>query len=450
MGKLFGTDGVRDKANQGNMTIETVMNLGRAVAFYFKNIDKSEVRPTIVVGRDPRLSGSMLEAALSAGICSAGVDVRLLGVVPTPAVATIAEQSGAVAGVMVSASHNPFFDNGIKVFKGSGYKLSDEEESAIEHLFFEESTELPLDEDVGRVYHLEDAIELYADFCLEDFNEDHPFKGMTLVLDCSNGSTSQCAGPIFSALGADVHVIHNAPNGININENCGSQDTQDLCEKVREVGADAGLAFDGDGDRLIAVDEEGNELSGDQVMAICAKAYKDAGLLTGQRVVATVMSNVGFHDAMKKQGIEVFTSGVGDRSVMELMTECDAVLGGEDSGHIIFFDVHTTGDGIISALKLIQALRLSKQPLSSLGKIMVPFPQKMINIDVREKPPIESVPSIMQAIADAESVLGDSGRVLVRYSGTQKMCRVMVEGPTEEETAAIAEKLAGTVKASIG
>jgi len=304
MGILFGTDGVRDKANQGSMTVETALKLGRAVAVYFRDGHADdEVRPTIVIGRDPRLSGPMLEAALTAGICSAGVDVRLLGVVPTPAVAQIAIQTGAAAGLVVSASHNPYYDNGIKVFKGTGFKLSDEEEGRIEDLFSTEAVDLPTDADVGTVFSMENASEVYAGFCVDVLPGDRPLDGLKLILDCSNGATSSCAGPIFESLGATVETIHNEPDGININDRCGSQHTQDLSAKVLESAADAGLAFDGDGDRLIVVDEQGEVLTGDQIMAICAKACKERGALSGNRVVATVMSNIGFHAAMKALGI---------------------------------------------------------------------------------------------------------------------------------------------------
>jgi len=451
MGKLFGTDGVRDKANQGNMTVELALKLGRAVALYFKDTDESsEVRPAIVIGRDPRLSGSMLESALAAGICSAGVDVRLLGVVPTPAVAQIAVQTGAVAGLMVSASHNPYYDNGIKVFKGTGFKLTDEEEAQIEAMYDKVGEPLPTDDEVGSIFHMENAQEMYAVFCQGTMSDGRPLKGLKLVLDCSNGATSACAEEIFAGLGASVAVIHNEPDGININENCGSQHTEDLCSKVLEMGAHAGLAFDGDGDRLIAVDETGRELTGDQIMAICAKAYKEKGLLANNLVVATVMSNVGFHAAMKSIAIETLTAGVGDRKVLELMQESGAVLGGEDSGHMIFLDDHTTGDGIVSGLKLMGVLREADGTLSELAVTMTPFPQKLINVDVGSKPPINEVAGIRDAVAEAEQELGETGRVLIRYSGTQPMCRVMVEGPTEELTTAIAERLASVVKECIG
>ncbi|MBN2685416.1 MAG: phosphoglucosamine mutase [Pontiellaceae bacterium] len=451
MGKLFGTDGVRDKANQGNMTAETALKLGRAVGLYFREATAfEEVRPVIAIGRDPRLSGSMLESALAAGVCSAGVDVRLLGVVPTPAVAQIALQTGAVAGLVVSASHNPFFDNGIKVFKGSGFKLTDAEEAQIEELFFSDALSLPVEEEVGTVFHMQDAVALYADFCRQTLSQGQPLAGLKIVLDCSNGATSACAEDVFTALGASVAVIHHEPDGININENCGSQHTEDLCAKVLEMGADAGLAFDGDGDRLIAVDETGTELSGDQIMAICAKAYKERGALTNDRVVATVMSNVGFHAAMKSIGVKTETAGVGDRMVLELMQQTGAVLGGEDSGHMIFLDCHTTGDGIVSGLKLMQVLKESASKLSALAESMIPFPQVLINVDVRQKPPIDEVTVLAEAVAQAENELGDAGRVLIRYSGTQPMCRVMVEGPTAAQTQEISERLARVVKECLG
>ncbi len=451
MGKLFGTDGVRGRANQGDMTPETALRLGRGVALYFKtNTTNDEVRPTIVIGRDPRLSGSMFEAALAAGICSAGVDVRLLGVVPTPAVAQATVESGAVAGLVVSASHNPFFDNGIKVFKGDGFKLRDDEEQAIEELSLTDPDGLPTEADVGTVFHLENALERYIDFCQSTLPKGKPLEGLKLVLDCSNGATSACAEAVFCELGATVDVIHNMPDGININDQCGSQHTEDLCAKVLEMGADAGLAFDGDGDRLIAVDEKGRELTGDQIMAICAKSFKENGDLKNNRVVATVMSNVGFHAAMRALDIQTDTAGVGDRQVLELMQRNEAVLGGEDSGHMIFLDCHTTGDGIVSALKLMHILNTSGKPLSDLSSVMTPFPQKLINIDVKKKPPIETVAEIVAAVTAAEMELGDKGRVLIRYSGTQPMCRVMVEGPTSEQTLSIAERLAEVVAGELG
>jgi phosphoglucosamine mutase len=446
MGCFFGTDGVRGLANRGHIRPEVALKLGRAVARYFKN-EESEVRSSIVIGRDPRLSGSMIEASLVAGICSAGVDVRLLGVVPTPAVALLTIRSGAVAGLVVSASHNPFFDNGIKVFKGDGFKLSDEEESELEGLLEEDGFESPTHDAVGTVFRMENALEQYEAFCLERGDRAR-LQGMRLVLDCSNGAVSSCAGSIFRALGAEVTVLFDEPDGININEGCGSQHTESLRAQVKAIGADAGLAFDGDGDRLIAVDELGHELSGDQIMAICAKHMQKEGALQHGLVVATVMSNVGFHAALKGLGIRTLTAGVGDRQVVEMMRREQAVLGGEESGHMIFLDGHTTGDGIYSAIRLMEAVRGAR--LSELSRVMTAFPQRMINVDVKEKPPVESVGALQVAIAAAEAELGDEGRILIRYSGTQPMCRVMVEGPSEAVTETICERLAAVVKECLG
>lgn len=453
MGKLFGTDGVRGMANEGNMTAEMALQIGRALAYTCKEYHKEQgSRPRIIIGKDTRLSGYMLENALTAGITSMGVDVLLLGPIPTPAVAFITQSMRADAGVVISASHNPYYDNGIKLFGRTGYKLPDEMEEEIEDLVLSGriNNVRAVAQDIGKARRIDDAMGRYIEFCKNTFPDTMTLDGMKVVLDCSNGATYKCAPLIFSELGADVTTIHASPDGTNINDNCGSQHTQDLQTKVKGLNADIGLAFDGDGDRLIAVDESGTELSGDQIMAICAKAYKEAGALKNNRVVATVMSNVGFHAAMKELDIEVDTAGVGDRLVLELMKTKEAVVGGEDSGHMIFLDCHTTGDGIVSALKLVNTLKESGAKLSDLATVMTPFPQVLINIDVKEKPPIEELPALVQAIAEAENELGDKGRVLIRYSGTQPMCRVMVEGPSEKQTETIANRLVSVVKDAIG
>jgi len=429
------------------------LQIGRATAYTCKECHKEKgTRPRIIIGKDTRLSGYMLENALTAGITSMGVDVLLLGPIPTPAVAFITQSMRADAGLMISASHNPYFDNGIKIFGRTGYKLPDEMEAEIEDLVLSGRINniRAVAQDVGKARRIDDAMGRYIEFCKNTFPADMTLDGMKVVLDCSNGATYKCAPLIFSELGADVTTIHASPDGMNINDHCGSQHTQDLQTKVKGMGADIGLAFDGDGDRLIAVDENGGELTGDQIMAICAKAYKDAGALKNNRVVATVMSNVGFHAAMKELDIEVDVAGVGDRLVLELMKQNDAVVGGEDSGHMIFLDCHTTGDGIVSALKLVNTLKQSGSKLSELAQVMTPFPQKLINVDVKEKPPIEEVEGVQKAIAEAEAELGENGRVLIRYSGTQPMCRVMVEGPSEEQTRAIADRLVSVVKECIG
>jgi len=453
MGQLFGTDGVRGMANEGNMTAEMVLQIGRATAYTCK-IHHAEkgTRPRIIIGKDTRLSGYMLENALTAGITSMGVDVLLLGPIPTPGVAFITQSMRADAGIVISASHNPYFDNGLKIFSRTGYKLPDEMEEEIEDLVMSGRINniRPVAQEVGKAKRIDDAMGRYIEFCKNTFPTGMTLDGMNVVLDCSNGATYKCAPLIFSELGAEVSTIHAAPDGMNINDQCGSQHTQDLCTQIKKLDADVGLAFDGDGDRLIAIDEHGNELTGDQIIAICTRHYKENGLLKNNLVVGTVMSNIGFHIALKELGIDTDVSDVGDRCVLELMQKSGAVLGGEDSGHIIFHDYHTTGDGIVSALQLLAIMRETGKSLSNLAEVMTVFPQVLINIDVSEKPPLQEIGALQTAIAEAEAELADQGRVLIRYSGTQPMCRVMVEGPSQEQTTTIAEHLAQVVKNSIG
>ena len=448
MARLFGTDGVRGVANIEPMTAEMSLEIGRALAYVCKRHDRRGYKHRIVIGKDTRLSGYMIETALTAGICSMGVNVFLVGPMPTPGIAFITRSMRADAGLVISASHNPYQDNGIKIFSRDGYKLPDCEEDEIEQLITSGHIRdiRPTADAVGRAMRIDDALGRYIVFCKESFPENLSLDGMRIVLDCANGATYKVAPIIFSELGADVVTIHNKPDGRNINENCGSQHTADLRARVVAERAQLGLAFDGDGDRLIAVDEKGAELSGDHIMAICAKAYRERGQLKNNLVIATVMSNFGFHAAMKQQGIEVGIAPVGDRYVLELMKQRDAMLGGEASGHMIFHDHHSTGDGIISALQLLSAMCDSQQPLSELAQIMHFAPQKLVNITVKQKPPIENVPVLQEAIRAAEAELGDTGRVLVRYSGTQSMCRGMVEGPTEDVTNRLCLSLAETVK----
>ncbi len=453
MGKLFGTDGVRGMANEGNMTAEMVLQIGRATAYTCKaHHAEKGTRPRIIIGKDTRLSGYMLENALTAGITSMGVDVLLLGPMPTPGVAFITQSMRADAGIVISASHNPYFDNGLKIFSRTGYKLPDEMEDEIEDLVLSGRINnlRPVAQEIGKAKRIDDAMGRYIEFCKNTFPSGMTLDGMNVVLDCSNGATYKCAPLIFTELGAEVSTIHATPNGTNINEQCGSQHTQDLCTKLKGLNADVGLAFDGDGDRLIAIDENGTELTGDQIIAICTRHYKENGLLKNNLVVGTVMSNIGFHIALKELGIDTDFSDVGDRCVLELMQKNDAVIGGEDSGHIIFHNYHTTGDGIVSALQLLGIMRETGEKLSSLAKVMTVFPQVLINIDVSEKPPLPELAKLQAAIAEAETELADKGRVLIRYSGTQPMCRVMVEGPSHEQTNTIAERLAQVVKECIG
>jgi phosphoglucosamine mutase len=450
MERMFGTDGIRGIANVHPMTAEMALEIGRAAAYVCKKHSKQ--RHKIVIGKDTRVSGYMLESALTAGICSMGVDVLQVGPMSTPGIAFLTRSMRADAGMMISASHNPYQDNGIKIFSRSGFKLPDAEEDEIEDLITSGRIKdiRPTAEEIGRAERIKDASGRYIVFCKNTFPEDQTLAGMKIVLDCSNGATYRLAPAVFSELGADVSTIHCEPNGVNINERCGSQHTEGLSARVRELGADVGLAFDGDGDRLIAVDERGVRMSGDQILVICARMYKDLGLLRNNLVVATVMSNFGFFAALKRLGIREAVSKVGDRYVLELLQEKGGILGGEESGHIIFLNHHTTGDGIVSALQLLWAMKESGRPLSELAEVMTPSPQKIVNVDVTDKPPLETLHGLQEKVRAAEAELGERGRVLIRYSGTQSMCRVMVEGPTEEMTGRLTMALADVVRECIG
>lgn len=452
MGRLFGTDGVRGVANVEPMTAETVLLIGRAAAYVCKRFEKKVGRHRIVIGKDTRVSGYMLENALTAGICSMGVDVFLVGPMPTPGIAFITQSMRADAGLVISASHNPYQDNGIKVFSRDGFKLPDAAEDEIEDLITSGRIHniRPTANDIGRAKRIDDAIGRYIVFCKETFPEELSLDGLRIVLDCANGATYKVAPIIFSELGADVKAIHNDPNGTNINDGCGSQHTAALRGAVLATEAHIGLAFDGDGDRLIVVDERGREISGDQVMAVCAGLYQRKGWLRNNRVVTTVMANFGLLRTLRQMGIEWDSAPVGDRYVLEMMKAKGAVIGGEPSGHMIFLDRHTTGDGIICALQFLTALRESGGTVSMLASIMEPTPQKILNVEVGEKRPLDQVSEIAAAVADAEQQLNGQGRVFVRYSGTQPLCRVMVEGPTEAMTSRLATRIADAVRQALG
>lgn len=442
MGKLFGTDGIRGEANRHPMNAEVAFAVGQAVTYLMR---KEHHRTRIIIGKDTRISGYMLESSLEAGITSMGGYPYLVGVLPTPGIAFITSSMRADAGIVISASHNPYEDNGIKIFGGNGFKLSDEQEQTIEGLIVSDKLSgfLPPARDMGQAFRMDDANGRYVVFLKNTFPRDLSMEEMKIVMDTSNGATYKVAPETFIELGADLEVIHNKPNGLNINDNCGSQHTGDLKKRVLETGAAIGLAFDGDGDRLIAVDEKGREITGDQILLICARMLKEEGNLKNDLVVSTVMSNLGLRLACKRHGWRHHAASVGDRSVLEDMLRLGGVIGGEDSGHMIFLNHHTTGDGILTALQLVAAMVRSGKPLSELAKIMDVFPQKLINVNVKRKPDIDTVPELKEAIDQVERELGDEGRVLVRYSGTQNMCRVMVEGPsvgvTEKHCAQLAE-----------
>jgi len=445
MGKLFGTDGIRGEANRHPMTAEITFKVGQTVAHLFK---RNGHRARVVIGKDTRISGYMLESSLEAGITSMGGDAYLVGVLPTPGIAFITPDMRADAGIVISASHNPYQDNGLKIFDAEGFKLTDIQEDAIEDLIFSSKLQdlLPTGKAIGKAIRINDIHGRYIVFLKNSFPRDLSMEGMKIVMDTSNGATYRVAPDAFTELGADVTVIHNTPNGVNINDGCGSQHTQDLKKAVIDNGAAVGLAFDGDGDRLIAVDEKGNEISGDQLLIICACILKKEGRLKNNLLVSTVMSNLGLRVACKKYGFQHHASNVGDRYVLADMLRLGAVIGGEDAGHMIFLEHHKTGDGIIAAMQLVAAMLKEGRPLSELAKLMDIFPQKLINIDVKSKPDITGVPAIMDAIAQVERELGDEGRVLVRYSGTQNMCRVMVEGPSLEITEKYCRQIADVVR----
>ncbi len=445
MGRLFGTDGIRGEANHTPMDGMTAFSVGQAVTHLIKG---GKQKAGIVIGRDTRISGNMLEHSLAAGIASMGGDPCLAGVLPTPGIAFLCRSTGAEAGIMISASHNPYEDNGIKIFSGQGFKLTDRQEENLEDLILSGRLVqmVPPSREMGQSKTVDHPLDTYIAFLKGCFPRDLSMKGIQIVIDAANGATYQAAPALFAALGADVDTIHNSPDGTNINQNCGSQFTQDLQKRVKQSGAAIGLAFDGDGDRLIAVDETGREISGDPIMLICAKVLKDLGRLKNDLVVTTVMSNLGFTLACKKYGMKHHASRVGDRYVLEDMKRLGAVIGGEDSGHMIFLDHHTTGDGIVAAIQLIAAMLRQGKPLSDLAAMMDVYPQVLINVDVERKPEISTLPEVVEAIRQTKTELGDEGRVLVRYSGTQNLCRVMVEGPTRKVTERYCRQIADAVK----
>ena len=445
MEKLFGTDGIRGVANEYPITSEMALKIGRATAHLFK---RQGHKTRIIIGKDTRISCYMLEHALVSGICSMGADAFLAGTLPTPGLGFMTREMHLDAGIMISASHNPFQDNGIKIFRGDGFKLSDEMELELEQLILD-SNLLPLSaskQTPGKVHKVQDACDRYKVFLKDVFQEHSTMNGMSIILDCANGATFRVAPSTFMELGARVETLSAEPDGININAGCGSEYPERLVEQVIKNRADVGFAFDGDGDRITTVDETGGVLSGDQILSVCAKVMKDEGRLANNLVVSTVMSNIGLGLALSGLGIEHVTTKVGDRYVLREMLARGARIGGEGSGHMIFLDHHTTGDGIISALMVVSAMKREGKPISQLAKLMKVFPQRLINIEVKYKPPIETVPEIVAAIEHVEKILGNVGRVLVRYSGTQPMCRVMVEGPTHEETEEYCGEIAQVVR----
>ncbi|MFZ3012486.1 MAG: phosphoglucosamine mutase [Nitrospira sp.] len=449
MRKLFGTDGVRGVANLDPMTSEMAMQLGRAAAHIFM---RRAGRHQIVIGKDTRISGYMLESALMAGICSMGVDVLLVGPMPTPAIAFLTRSLRADAGVVISASHNPYQDNGIKFFSKDGFKLPDEVEARIEELIVsDEISHLrPTADLIGKAYRIDDAAGRYIEFAKRSLPKDLDFQGIKLVVDCANGAAYNVAPMVLRELGATVEVIGNKPDGMNINAKCGAVHPELLQEQVLRHKADLGIALDGDADRAVFVCEQGTVIDGDHVMAALGLDLHQNGLLAKQTLVGTVMSNFGLELSMSKAGIKLIRTPVGDRYLLERMLAEGYSFGGEQSGHFIFLDHNTTGDGLISALQILSLVKRTKKPLSELAKAMTAVPQVLVNVQVTKKPRLESIPDIDCAIQASERRLNGCGRVLIRYSGTEPLLRIMVEGEQSTMVKEVAEDLARVVRKHIG
>ena len=445
MGRLFGTDGARGVANS-ELTAELAMNIGRAAAMVL--ISDEVEHPTILIGKDTRLSGDMLEGALIAGLCSVGANVELLGVVPTPAVAYLVGKYNADAGIMISASHNPFEFNGIKIFSSDGCKLPDDLENRIEEIVLDNVVPYALakDENIGKVTRMETAVEDYVDHVAKSIGCD--LEGMEIALDCSNGSSSRTAEKLFTKLGAKVHMLFDSPDGININKDCGSTHINRLQNYVREHKLCCGLAFDGDADRCLAVDENGNLVDGDYLIAICAKDMKDRGVLKKNAVVGTVMTNMGFNKFCEANDMTFVSTKVGDRYVLEAMLREGYNIGGEQSGHIIFLDYATTGDGELSGAMILSIMKRTGEKLSTLAKVMERMPQVLINVKVSAEGKLAfyTDKEVKAEIKRVTEILGDRGRILVRVSGTEPLVRVMLEGENLEEIQSLAEESAQVVR----
>jgi phosphoglucosamine mutase len=438
--KLFGTDGVRGVANVPPMTPETALALGRAAAVMFP---AGRGRTRILIGKDTRLSGYMFETAMAAGIVSMGGDVLLSGPIPTPGIAYLTVGMRADAGVVISASHNPFEDNGIKFFGGDGFKLPDEVEARIERLL-EDPSGLPepaTGRDFGRAHRIDDAVGRYCVHLKSQFPRNLSLDGLRIAIDCANGAGYKVGPMVLHELGADVVELGVDPDGTNINENCGAMHPEALARKVVELRCDMGLALDGDGDRAILCDEHGDVVDGDAILAICARHMSETGTLKGGGVVGTVMSNFGLEVALRRMNLQLLRTDVGDRYVVEQMQKGGFNLGGEQSGHLLFLDHSTTGDGILSALRILEVMLSGNRRLSDLAAPFERFPQVVASGKVREKPPLEALAGVQAAIRDAESTLGDKGRVNVRYSGTSALIRVMVEGADEGQVRRLAKQI---------
>lgn len=454
--KIFGTDGVRGVANIEPVTAETALKLGRAAAHVFAQLSgeagRSNGRIKIVIGKDTRLSGYMLENALAAGVMSLGADVLLIGPLPTPGVAYITRSLRADAGIVLSASHNPYEDNGIKFFRHDGYKLDDAIERRIEGLVFSGEIESvrPTAGKIGRATRIDDALGRYVEFAKASFPRRMTLEHMRVAIDVANGAAYKTSPCILRELGAEVIVTHNAPNGRNINQDCGSTHPEEIQRVVKETGAQVGISHDGDADRVLLCDETGELVDGDEIMAIAALDWIKSGRLAKNTLVATVMSNFGLDETLTKNEGRVLRTKVGDRYVIEAMMKQDLNVGGEQSGHMIFRDYTTTGDGIISALQILRIMVETGKPLSELKKCLAKYPQAQRNLRVREKRPLEQLPAVMQLVQETEHDLAGAGRVLLRYSGTEPKIRLLIEGRDGARINAQADRIAGVIQEAIG
>jgi phosphoglucosamine mutase len=443
--RLFGTDGIRGTANVEPMTSETVLRIGRAIAHVVKNGPR---RHKIIIGKDTRLSGYMVESALTSGICSMGVDVLLIGPLPTPGIAFLTRSMRADAGVVISASHNPFQDNGIKFFGNNGFKLPDDVEREVEHLVIGDSIEhlRPTAAEVGKAFRIDDALGRYNVFLKSTFPKHLTLDGLRIVIDCANGAAYRVGPEVLAELGADVVELGVEPDGENINLDCGALHPQKLAAEVRAQDADVGIALDGDGDRVIFVDENGEVVDGDEILAMVGTDLARKGRLPNDGVVATVMSNIGLDVALRDHGVRLVRVKVGDRFVVEEMVRGGFALGGEQSGHIVFLEHGTTGDGLVTALSVLALIVESGKKLSELRQVMRRFPQVLVNVPVKERRDLESLPALQKVIAHVSKQLGKRGRVLVRYSGTEALVRVMVEGEQPGQVERFVEEIAATVR----
>ncbi|MDO5537060.1 MAG: phosphoglucosamine mutase [Desulfovibrionaceae bacterium] len=448
--RLFGTDGLRGRANTYPMTVDVALRLGLAAGMYFKR--KPNCQNKVVIGKDTRLSGYMFESALTAGLCAAGMKVIMTGPLPTPAISFLTRSMRADFGVVISASHNPYMDNGIKFFDDEGFKLPDEKEDEIAAMVLDESYRwpYPADDKVGRATKIEDAGGRYIVYTKSCFPAGMNLTGLRIVVDCANGASYKVAPLALEELGAEVVRIGTNPNGTNINDNCGALHPETMAAKVREVRADLGIALDGDADRLIMADERGRVLDGDQLMAMCAQDLIQRGRLPGNTIVATAMSNLALEIFMQEQGGRLLRSKVGDRYVMEMMRREGVLFGGEQSGHLIFRRFSTTGDGLLAALQILRIVREKEKSLSEISGLLTLFPQKLLNVRVSRKVPFEEKPVIGQTVAKIEEALGNRGRVVLRYSGTENLCRIMVEAEDQDKVDQYSQDLADVIRREIG